>query len=186
MRMHPLLSEHAAKLYIGHIDAANGKEKIPGFLNLDINSEPPEKILLKGPTTLMVRLWKQARRDADAAGRRDNPILLVNFGYDKDCITYGIELTSDSFATARGSPPPAAVLSALPSGMELPSKVDGFRSVLRKYVALFHRRDSSQNSRLLHSIIDKYIELDGENKLKLRQDLRKVDKEFLRRLALTN
>jgi len=34
--------------------------------------------------------------------------------------------------------------------------------------------------------MDKYIELDEEDKLKLRRDLRKVDKEFLRQLGLTN
>lgn len=135
--MHPLLSEDMVKLYLGHIDAANRKEKIPGFLKLSINNESPEKINLKGPMPLTARLWKQARRDADAAGRQDNPVLLVNFGYDEDSITSGIELTPDAFATARGSPPPTAILSALPPGMELPSKIDGFRSIFGGYVISF-------------------------------------------------
>lgn len=135
--MHPLLSEHAAKLYLGHIDTANGKEKIPGFLNLSINSESPEKINLKGPKTLASRLWRRARRDAHAAGRQDNPIILVNFGYDEVSMTVGIELTPDAFATARGSPPPTAILSALSPGMELPSRIDGFRSIFIEYVISF-------------------------------------------------
>jgi len=135
--MHPLLSEHTAKLYLGYIDAANGKEQIPCFLNLSINSESPEKINLKGPMTLAARLWKQARRDADAAGRQDNPVLLVNFGYDTISLTSGIELTPDAFATARGSSPPTAILSALPLGMELPGRIDGFRSIFGWYVISF-------------------------------------------------
>ncbi|KDR67302.1 hypothetical protein GALMADRAFT_258459 [Galerina marginata CBS 339.88] len=166
LRMYPLSSEHAAKLYLGSIDAASGKEKIPGFLNLSINAEPPEKVSLNGPKTPDVLTWKKARKDADAAGRQDNPIVLVNFGYDDNYITTGIELTPDVFSTARGNPAPAAIQSALPPGMELPSTIDGFRPIF--------------------SMIDKYIELDEEDKLKLRRDLRRVDKEFVRRLASTN
>jgi len=60
--MHPLLSEDMVKLYLGQIDAANGKEKIPGFLNLSINNESPEKINLKGPMMLTARLWKHVTK----------------------------------------------------------------------------------------------------------------------------
>lgn len=104
---------------MGKLNPQHGNEIIPGCLTLGINQEPTELIPLSGGHELSVRLYKQARKEADAhAERKNNPIVLVTFGYDTESLVYGIELTQDAFVTARGDTPAQTIPPSM-EGVEL-------------------------------------------------------------------
>ena len=107
LHISPVSGEQQVDLIMGKLDPQHGNEVIPGYLTLGINqTESTELIPISGGHDLSVRLYKKARKEADAhAERKDNPIVLVRFGYDTDCLVHGIELTQDAFETVRGSTP---------------------------------------------------------------------------------
>lgn len=118
LHMHPISEEHEMSIYTGKIDAM-GKDKIPGYFTIGINNEPVSYIPLAGASStrnqehaMMVRSYKEARKEADAKGRSRNPIVMVDFGYNRELINVGIEITPDAFETARGNPPPQAGVPA--------------------------------------------------------------------------
>ncbi|KAH9481055.1 SET domain and MYND-type zinc finger protein 6 [Psilocybe cubensis] len=151
LHMHPTSQEHEMGIYSGKIDAL-GKEKIPGHLTVGISNEPEH--------AMMVRSFKEARKEADAHGRSTNPIVMVDFGYNRELINVGIEITPDAFDTARGNPPPHAVIPAPLPPLSFPLDV---HAVL--------------------GLAGKYIKLDQDDKLKLCRDLRTIDKVFMYRKA---
>ncbi|KAH9481053.1 hypothetical protein JR316_0005572 [Psilocybe cubensis] len=166
LHMHPTSQEHEMGIYSGKIDAM-GKEKIPGYLTVGISNEPVSYIPLTGFSSIrdqehamMVRSFKEARKEADAHGRSTNPIVMVDFGYNRELINVGIEITPDAFDTARGNPPPHAVIPAPLPPLSFPLDV---HAVL--------------------GLAGKYIKLDQDDKLKLCRDLRTIDKVFMYRKA---
>lgn len=119
LHISPVSGEQQVDLVMGKLDPQHGNENIPGYLTLGINQEPTELIPISGGHDLSVRLYKKARKDADAhAKRKDNPIVLVRFGYDTECLVHGIELTQDAFETARGSTPTQIIPPSM-EGVEL-------------------------------------------------------------------
>lgn len=135
LHVHPISEEHERDLYIGKIDAM-GKDKIPGYLTVGINNEPVSYIPLTGDSSLqnqehamMVRSYKEARTEADSKGRSKNPIVMVDFGYNRELINIGIEITVDAFETARGNPP---LRAAIPPPLNPLSQPLDIHAVLRR------------------------------------------------------
>lgn len=148
IHMHPISKEHETGIISRQI-ISSGKEKIPGYLTVGINDEPVAYIPITLPSVgsrrhserggnqehaMMLRAYKEAKKDANAHGRGDNPIVMVDFGYDGQLMNVGIEITPDAFETARGATPPEYAL--LPDGMSPLSPGFSVHDVL-KYVALF-------------------------------------------------
>lgn len=107
--MTPISSADQADLIFRESDAPLGNQKIPGYLAIGINSKEPAEHM---PITfspqnqdhaLSLRLYRQARAEADKNGRKDNPIHLIRFGYDTESLVFAIEITPDAFETATGN-----------------------------------------------------------------------------------
>ncbi|KJA16748.1 hypothetical protein HYPSUDRAFT_47008 [Hypholoma sublateritium FD-334 SS-4] len=121
LHISPKSAEQQVDLIMGKLDPQRGDDEIPGYLTLGINQEPTELIPISGGHELSVRLYKQARKEADShVKRKNNPIVLVRFGYDTESLVYGIELTQDAFVTARGDTPTQTIPPSM-EGVELKS-----------------------------------------------------------------
>jgi len=103
----PLSDDDKKDLVHKRIDV-KGKEKIPGHLEVGINSEPPDYIPIAKTRAdetkcgLTYTLYKQAHKHADQQGREKNPIVLVAFGHSNSSMLFAIEITPDAFEIARG------------------------------------------------------------------------------------
>jgi len=129
MNLHPISSSHEQDLFIGRIDP-KGNDEIPGFLRLEILDDPLEAIPMdtsgKGgltrqreSDTMLVRLWRQARKHANSIGRQRSPIVMAGFGYENVRKDYAIEITPEAIATALGNPNISPV-TALPPSIKPP------------------------------------------------------------------
>ena len=117
----PVSEAHYVKVVAGKLDdVLRSKEEIPGHVTFNMNSNwPPDFVSLSAGESedaksegdeLSARIYKDARKKADQQGRKDNPIVLVNFCYDIETVVFGIELTQDAFVTARGGSIPAGLI----------------------------------------------------------------------------
>jgi hypothetical protein len=168
LNFHPISSEHEIGLVLGRIDP-KGQDKIRGFLRLEIPDRPVEQILVnigKGGLTkhregdtVLIRLWRLARKHTNSIGHEGNLIVMVGFGYENMRHDYGIEITTEAFATAKGAQNLSPV-TALPPSIKPPPFPWNYDIVM-------------------FFIIMKYISLDEEDTLKLRRDLRRTDKQRL-------
>lgn len=153
--MHPISKEHEHEIISGQI-TSSGKEKIPGYVTVGMNNEPVAYIPITIPNAgpgrqrekganqehaMMLRAYKEAKKVASANGRGDNPVVMVDFGYDGQLMNVGIEITPDAFETAKGGAPPE--YAVLPEGVGSLSPGFSVHDVL-KYVlfSLFDRRRS--------------------------------------------
>ncbi|CAA7263504.1 unnamed protein product [Cyclocybe aegerita] len=108
--------------------------------------------------TNFTRIWKRAKAEAIAAGRAQNPIVLVTFAYETHDLFHAVEITEDAFETARGKLP----AFALP-----PSTTTG----------------NLENADSALDVVNQLIGEDAaENKFKLQANMRKYDKQVLRDL----
>ncbi|KAF8957723.1 hypothetical protein BDZ97DRAFT_1924337 [Flammula alnicola] len=175
LHLYPLWEKHIPPLALGlyNIDAEKTPgSAIPGRLHIGINPrEPPMRLSVgskenmtrpRSGDTMALRLWRQARKEADAAGRKTNPVVLVAFGYDTDQICVAVEITKDAFQTARSGTPTTS--GVLPPSVPAPPTPWTYESA--------------------RGIINKFIEEDTEDTLKLRKNLRKCDQEYLQRIFL--
>jgi len=107
LNFHPTSSEHEVGLILGKIDP-KGKDKIPGFLRLEILDDPLKPVPIgkrrltrqRENDTMLIRLWRLARKHANSIGHQRYPIVMVGFGYENIRHDYGIEITPEAFATA--------------------------------------------------------------------------------------
>jgi len=110
LNFHPISSEHEVDFILEKIDP-KGKDKIPGFLRLEIRDNPlkPVPIDISGKRgltrqrendTVLIRLWRLARKHSNSIGHKRYPIVMVGFGYENVRHDYGIEITPEAFATA--------------------------------------------------------------------------------------
>ncbi|KAF8868260.1 hypothetical protein CPB84DRAFT_1809166 [Gymnopilus junonius] len=110
---------------------------------------------------LLVNMWKRARKIATDAGRKDNPILVVDFNYYGQDIPLGIEITREAFLTVLGMP-------IQPS----------FALILKKKQVL-----EGMTKESIIEKINQFIEDDAEDKLGLQIEMREYDKDFICKLG---
>ncbi|PPQ97534.1 hypothetical protein CVT26_002418 [Gymnopilus dilepis] len=95
-------------------------------------------------------------------GRKDNPVVIVDFNYQSQDIPIGVEITREAFLTALGMPTVPS-LSLPVQGLSLTGVTS--ESTLER--------------------INRYIQDDKEDQLGLRVQMGEYDKEFIRTLGQT-
>ncbi|KAJ3507993.1 hypothetical protein NLJ89_g5997 [Agrocybe chaxingu] len=157
--------------YTKEYDVEDDKHKIPARVNVFLGPKIGEidVVATKSRTsssitqqrkddTNFTRIWKRAKAEASAAGRAQNPIVLVNFAYETHDLCHAIEITENAFETAQGNVPPFALPPSMTTG-----KLENAHSAL--------------------DVVNQLIGADvAENRFKLQANMRKYDKQVLRDL----
>ena len=117
---HPTNSDDEISLYTGPYTDLDESREMPGVLEVreigvtkKINASRPLSVYDEY-TEIMVRLWRQAKQKADSLGRRGFPIMIVDFEYEHQEITLGIELPPDAILSVWGKPIPDDLRLKLP------------------------------------------------------------------------
>ncbi|KAJ3516481.1 hypothetical protein NLJ89_g1085 [Agrocybe chaxingu] len=161
----PTSSSDAVPLYTGPWRDVDEKRDMQGYFHIKMGGKKQLDVALRlskqdPDMDIMVRIWREGRKAAEAFGRKDNPVVVANFIYEHQQIHLGFELTKDAFETANGrSPPPE---------LAIPRSED---------------KDAVNSTQSVLNDINAYIKGDKENKLKLRATMRESDKEVVRQMG---
>ena len=125
-RLLPARTDDLTRLALGFYRVADNAYKINGRVNVTISDGEPavkfdpsnKSMRLKKDEDRLIMLWKQATD----AGRPDSPVVVVTFAYEV-YVEFIVEITSGTFDTARGNPPPVASLARLLAVCEKPTSV---------------------------------------------------------------
>jgi len=112
MRLTPTTRENQMGLFSGPKSDFDESAEMEGSLWLDniaaygsLNLSVPLS-QMQNPLLMQVMIWKQARKAATEAGRKRNPIIVVEFGYHMESVTVAIEISPEAYLSAIGLPTP--------------------------------------------------------------------------------